>query len=169
MSNRLRAVVVGAGWAGEGHTKALQWCGVEVVAICGRQQAVVQEVANRLGVAGRRPLLLHRLAPPTRRLARGTVAHAGAPPGRPAPVGDDEQQKWCALAQDFIADIRGEPHHPYLTFRDGWRALVAIGAIRAGRGPTSLPTWRLERHRQVLHAVDDGAGHRLQRTVVGAA
>lgn len=32
MSKQLRAVVVGAGWAGEGHTKALRWCGVEVAA-----------------------------------------------------------------------------------------------------------------------------------------
>lgn len=51
MSDRLRAVVIGAGWAGEGHTKALQWCGVDVVAICARQEAVVQQVAERLGVA----------------------------------------------------------------------------------------------------------------------
>ena len=54
-------------------------------------------------------------------------------------VGDDEQNKWCALFQDFVADIRGEPHQPYLTFRDGWRALVAIDAIRAGLGWTLLP------------------------------
>ncbi|HEV7214453.1 MAG TPA: Gfo/Idh/MocA family oxidoreductase, partial [Chloroflexota bacterium] len=51
MPNPLRAVVVGAGWAGEGHTKALQWCDVEVAAICGRDGAVVQRVAGRLGVA----------------------------------------------------------------------------------------------------------------------
>lgn len=54
-------------------------------------------------------------------------------------VGDDEQNKWCALLQDFVADIRGEQHQPYLTFRDGWRALVAIDAIRAGRGWTAIP------------------------------
>ena len=35
MANQpLRAVVIGAGWAGEGHTRALQACGIEVVAIC---------------------------------------------------------------------------------------------------------------------------------------
>jgi len=47
----LQAVVIGAGWAGEGHTKALQACGVDVVAICARQQEVVQQVAARLNVS----------------------------------------------------------------------------------------------------------------------
>ena len=50
MGDSLRAVVIGAGFAGEGHTRALQWCGVEVVAICARQPAVVRAVADRLGV-----------------------------------------------------------------------------------------------------------------------
>ena len=51
MGNKaLRAVVIGAGWAGEGHTRALQHCGVEVVAICGRQASIVQAVAARLDV-----------------------------------------------------------------------------------------------------------------------
>jgi predicted dehydrogenase len=47
----LKAVVVGAGWAGEGHTKALQHCGVEVVAICARRQEIVGKVASNLGIA----------------------------------------------------------------------------------------------------------------------
>lgn len=51
MSDRqLRAVVIGAGWAGEGHTRALQTSGVDVVALCARQPSVVQAVAERLGV-----------------------------------------------------------------------------------------------------------------------
>ena len=50
MGQHLRAIVLGAGWAGEGHTRALQFCGVEVVAICARNQEVVNEVATRLGV-----------------------------------------------------------------------------------------------------------------------
>lgn len=50
MSHRLRAVVIGAGQAGEGHTVALRFAGVEVVAICSRTPAVVTEVARRLGV-----------------------------------------------------------------------------------------------------------------------
>ena len=49
------------------------------------------------------------------------------------------QRKWCALARDFVADVRGEPHQPYLTFRDGWRYQAAIDAIRAGRGWVELP------------------------------
>ncbi len=49
-SKELRAVIVGAGWAGEGHTKALQHYGVDVVAICARKADVVQEVASKLGI-----------------------------------------------------------------------------------------------------------------------
>ena len=49
-------------------------------------------------------------------------------------VGDDELNKWVALANDFVAHVRGEPHEPYLTFEDGWRYQAAIDAIRQGRG-----------------------------------
>lgn len=54
-------------------------------------------------------------------------------------VGDDEQNKWCALVRDFVADIRGEPHRPYRTLRDGWRDQIIIDAIREGRGWTTVP------------------------------
>ena len=47
---KLKAVVVGAGWSAEGHTKAFQHYGVEVLAICARKRAVVQKVASGLGV-----------------------------------------------------------------------------------------------------------------------
>ncbi len=50
MSHQLRAVVIGAGQAGEGHTVAFQNNGVEVVAICSRTAPVVAEVARRLGI-----------------------------------------------------------------------------------------------------------------------
>ena len=42
--------------------------------------------------------------------------------------------------RDFVADVRGKPHRPYLTFRDGWRYQEATsmqsapaGAARATR------------------------------------
>jgi predicted dehydrogenase len=54
-------------------------------------------------------------------------------------IGDDVQNKWVALAHDFVADIRGEPHRPYLTFHDGWRYQEAIDAIRSGGGWYELP------------------------------
>lgn len=62
---KLKAVVVGAGWSAEGHTKALQHYGVEVLAICARKPEVVQKVASRLGVAEastdwRKSLLKHK-------------------------------------------------------------------------------------------------------------
>ena len=62
---KLKAIVVGAGWSAEGHTKALQYYGVEVLAICARKPEIVQKVASRLGVAEastdwRKSLLKHR-------------------------------------------------------------------------------------------------------------
>jgi glutamyl-tRNA reductase len=47
----LRALVVGAGSAGEGHSLALQQAGVDVVAIASRTEAAVRRVAARLGIA----------------------------------------------------------------------------------------------------------------------
>jgi len=47
---KLKAVVVGAGWSAEGHTKAFQHYGVEVLAICARKPDIVQKVASDLGV-----------------------------------------------------------------------------------------------------------------------
>lgn len=37
------------------------------------------------------------------------------------------------LVQDFVADIRGGPHAPYLTFRDGWFYQEVAEAIRMVR------------------------------------
>ena len=48
---KLKAVVVGAGWSAEGHTKAFQHYGVEVLAICARKPDIVQKVAANLGVS----------------------------------------------------------------------------------------------------------------------
>jgi predicted dehydrogenase len=54
-------------------------------------------------------------------------------------VGSDGHNKYGALARDFVADIHGERHRPYLTFRDGWRFQEAFDAIRAGHGWQDLP------------------------------
>ena len=51
MKQPLRVVIIGAGSAGEEPTKALCYAGVEVVAICARQSAAVQQVADRLFLA----------------------------------------------------------------------------------------------------------------------
>ncbi len=42
----LRAVVIGTGWAGEGHTIALRAAGVEVVAMCGRTPEPAKAMAT---------------------------------------------------------------------------------------------------------------------------
>jgi len=46
----LRAVVIGTGWAGEGHTRALRLAGVEVVALCGRTPEPARAMAHKLGI-----------------------------------------------------------------------------------------------------------------------
>jgi predicted dehydrogenase len=46
----LRAIVIGSGWAAEGHTWALQAAGVEVVALCGRNPETTMALAARLGI-----------------------------------------------------------------------------------------------------------------------
>jgi predicted dehydrogenase len=46
----LRAVVIGAGWAGGGHTIGLRDAGVEVVALCGRTPEPARAKAAQLGV-----------------------------------------------------------------------------------------------------------------------
>ncbi len=46
----LRAVVVGSGWAGEGHAVALRRSGIEVVAVCGRTADSVRAMADRMGI-----------------------------------------------------------------------------------------------------------------------
>src|SRR5439155_18062123 len=50
MPEQLRAVVIGAGWAGEGHTVALQHAGVAVEALCARDAGAVGVMAERLRV-----------------------------------------------------------------------------------------------------------------------
>ena len=62
---KLKAVVIGAGWSAEGHTKAFQHYGVEVLAICARKPDIVQKVASGLGVPDastdwRKSLLKHK-------------------------------------------------------------------------------------------------------------
>lgn len=49
-------------------------------------------------------------------------------------IGDEIQNKWTALVRDFLADIQGQPHEPYLNFHDGLRYQIAIDAIRDSKG-----------------------------------
>jgi predicted dehydrogenase len=50
MSNNLRALILGSGYAGEGHTLALRRVGVEVVAMASRTESVCREAAARLQI-----------------------------------------------------------------------------------------------------------------------
>jgi hypothetical protein len=55
-------------------------------------------------------------------------------------IEDPIVQRWAALVRDFVADIKGRPHEPYLTFRDGWRYQQVIDTVRSGEGWRELPT-----------------------------
>ena len=50
MTNSIRAMILGSGYAGEGHTLALQRAGVDVVAMASRTLAVCQQMAAKLNI-----------------------------------------------------------------------------------------------------------------------
>jgi predicted dehydrogenase len=49
-------------------------------------------------------------------------------------VEGDTERNWAALAREFVADLTGRGHEPYLTFRDGWIHQQVIDAVRASSG-----------------------------------
>ncbi len=51
MNAKLKVLVHGTGFAGQGHTEAFRFAGAEVVGIVGRTEPVVKEVAAQLGIA----------------------------------------------------------------------------------------------------------------------
>ena len=75
----LTAVVIGAGWAAEGHVRALRSAGVDVIALCGRTVDVTRAVAERLGVREARfdwPSCLEELHPDIVTIATPADSHA---------------------------------------------------------------------------------------------
>jgi predicted dehydrogenase len=52
---------------------------------------------------------------------------------------DHTQRNWNQLAREFVADIRGDPHPRYLTFRDGWIYQEVIETIRGNKGWVAAP------------------------------
>ena len=50
MSEKLKVLVCGTGFAGEGHTEAFRYAGAEVVGMVGRTESVVKEVSEKLGI-----------------------------------------------------------------------------------------------------------------------
>ncbi len=50
MSDKLKVLVCGTGFAGQGHTDAFRYCGAEVVGMVGRTPAVVQEVSAQMEI-----------------------------------------------------------------------------------------------------------------------
>ena len=50
MSEKLKVLICGTGFAGEGHTEAFRYAGAEVVGMVGRTESVVQEVSAKMGI-----------------------------------------------------------------------------------------------------------------------
>lgn len=50
MSGKLKVLVHGTGFAGQGHTDAFRYAGAEVVGMVGRTESVVREVTAKLGI-----------------------------------------------------------------------------------------------------------------------
>lgn len=50
MSRKLKVLVYGTGFAGQGHAAAFRWAGAEVVGIVGRTPHVVRDIAEQMGI-----------------------------------------------------------------------------------------------------------------------
>jgi len=51
MSNKVKVLVHGTGFAGQGHAEAFRYAGAEVVGIVGRTESIVNQVAKDMGIA----------------------------------------------------------------------------------------------------------------------
>lgn len=74
----LRAVVIGSGWAGDGHTQALHNAGVDVLSICGRSAEPTRALAKKHGVPEASldwPETLSRLRPDIVAIATTAAPH----------------------------------------------------------------------------------------------
>jgi len=54
------------------------------------------------------------------------------------PLANELHRDWASLAREFVADVRGEPHQPYPTFRQGWINQEIAEVVRAGAGWASV-------------------------------
>ncbi len=50
MVDQLTALVMGSGFAGQGHTQALRFCDVEVVGMVSRTEDIVEDIASQMGI-----------------------------------------------------------------------------------------------------------------------
>ena len=50
MNERIKVLVHGTGFAGQGHADAFRFVGAEVVGMVGRTASVVQEVTEKMGM-----------------------------------------------------------------------------------------------------------------------
>ena len=133
MAERLQTLVLGSGYAGQGHALALRAAGVEIVGMVGRTAPVVE---SDLGQSRRR-LVLRRLGADRTgqpvRPARPDAITASLPA-----IEDNTQRNWTQLAREFVADIQGEGNAGYQTFRDGWIFQEVIDVARAANGWTEI-------------------------------
>jgi len=50
MSNKVKVLVHGTGFAGQGHAEAFRYAGAEIVGIVGRTESVVKQVAQDMEI-----------------------------------------------------------------------------------------------------------------------
>ena len=133
MAERLQALVLGSGYAGQGHALALRPAGVEIVGMVGRTAPVVE---SDLGQSRRR-LVLRRLGADRTgqpvRPARPDAITASLPA-----IEDNTQRNWTQLAREFVADIQGEGMAACPSFRDGWIYQEIVDAVRADQQWTEI-------------------------------
>ena len=161
---KLKAVVVGAGWSAEGHTKAFQHYGVEVLAICARKPDIVQKVASGLGVQEastdwRKSLLKHKpdiVAVTTPAILRTGVIELAVELGchiiseKPLALTAPEAEHIYNLIKDtelkhgFAATHLYDPSVAYvkelLTQQHGIGALTAVDVGYSRRIPSDTPS-----------------------------
>jgi predicted dehydrogenase len=52
---------------------------------------------------------------------------------------DHTQRNWNQLALEFVADIQGQPHPRYLSFRDGWIYQEVVDTVRSNKCWVAVP------------------------------
>ena len=143
MQHSLCAVVIGAGYSGEGHPHALRYAGVGVVAICARRPAVVQSVAERLKIPQDCVIWRHTLETLKPDIscswclswcAGGSAARLRYPPHRGGGWSDGTALPRFSGASSFLSQI-GAPCGERPAPSGAWRCAL-VAAVHGPTGPS---------------------------------
>ena len=174
MSEKLKVLVHGTGFAGQGHTEAFRYAGADVVGMVGRTESVVQDVSERMGIAYAGTdwqLALEECQPDI--VSIGTPGGAHVEPIRQAiargchvfcdkPLSESGEtaKELCELAREkgvktaYAASFRYMPHVMHA------KQLVAEGAIGEPLEVECISHFNLERDIPFgwSHRKEDGGG-----------